>query len=129
MITIKCPFHEPNAIDVEISKRPEDQIHKIFLDPTGNHLIISMESEDNYYLHRNWKKPKVMSKMKGVVIESVAWDRSNNDPLNTKDILIGSSKGRIFETQIEANDKAFVERLVGAKEQNFKLVKYRLILN
>ncbi len=108
--------------DIEISKRPEDQIHKLFLDPGGNHLIISMVTEDNYYLHRSWKKPKAISKMKGVVVDSVGWDRQNTDQFTTKDILIGTSKGRIYETVIEANDKAFMERIVGGKEPLFKQV-------
>lgn len=86
-----------------------------------------METEDNYYIHKNWKKPKVLSKMKGVIVESVAWDRSNTDQLTTKEILIGTNKGRIYETCIEANEKAFMERLVGTKEQIFKPVKNSII--
>ena len=84
-----------------------------------------METEDNYYLHRNWKKPKIMTKMKGIIVSSVAWDRNNTDLLTTNDILIGTTKGRIFETSIEANDKAFMERLVGGgKELSFKPIYY-----
>src|SRR4051812_9473883 len=69
--------------DIEITRKAEEKIHKIFLDPTGSHLIISMENEDNYYLHMKWKKPKIMSKMKGVIVQSVAWDRQNTDVLST----------------------------------------------
>jgi len=100
--------------DIEISKK--EQIHKLFLDPTGTHLIISMENEENFYIHSRWKKPvkpKALSKMKGVLVESVAWDKTNEpNSLSTKDILIGTNKGKIFETVIEANDKAIVERIV-----------------
>eukprot|EP01114_Cavostelium_apophysatum_P012613 TRINITY_DN2865_c0_g1_i3.p1 TRINITY_DN2865_c0_g1~~TRINITY_DN2865_c0_g1_i3.p1 ORF type:complete len:686 (+),score=202.00 TRINITY_DN2865_c0_g1_i3:113-2170(+) len=106
--------------DIEITRK--DQIHKIFLDPSGNHLIISLETEDNYYIHTKWKKPKILSKMKGVVVESVAWDKQNPDSTNTREILIGTTKGRIFETLIEASEKAFMERIVGGKEQIFKPV-------
>jgi hypothetical protein len=113
-------------LDIEISKRPEDQIHKLFLDPFGNHLIISLETEDNYYLHRNWKKPKLITKMKGVVVDAIAWDRGNSDPLTTKEILVGTSKGRIYETSIEASEKAIIERIGvaigGQKESLFKPV-------
>src|SRR4051812_39813775 len=75
-----------------------------------------MENEENFYIHSRWKKPvkpKALSKMKGVLVESVAWDKTNEpNSLSTKDILIGTNKGKIFETVIEANDKAIVERIV-----------------
>lgn len=93
------------AIDVEISRKPDDAIHRIFLDPTGSHLIVAMEREESYYLHASWKKPKLLAKMKGIVIESVAWDKSNTDTTNTGAILIGTKNGQIFETWIEAKDK------------------------
>ena len=51
-------------IEVEIPRAVEDQVHKIFLDPTGRHLVISMESTENYYLSRNSKKPKQIGKIK-----------------------------------------------------------------
>lgn len=102
--------------DIEFARRKEDQIHSIFLDPTGNSLIISMENKENWYLHASWKKPRPLSKMKGLLIESVAWDTHNTDPSNTGEILIGSRDGRIFETAVEAKDKLFVE----GKEKYFK---------
>jgi hypothetical protein len=46
---------------------------------SGSHLIIGMENEENYYLHLKWKKPKILSKMKGVVVESVAWNKDGSE--------------------------------------------------
>lgn len=100
--------------DIQLGKL-DDQlgIHKIFLDPTGNHLIISMATEENLYLHSSMekKKPKPLPKLKGVVIESIAWDLQNQDPKTTKDILIGTTQGEIYECCIE-----------NAKEVSLKLV-------
>lgn len=42
----------------------EGKIYKMFLDPTGRHLIITTESGDNYYLYAKWKKAKLLSKIK-----------------------------------------------------------------
>lgn len=50
--------------EVEIPRAVDDKVHKIFLDPTGKHLIISMKCGDNYYLSRNSKKPKPIAKLK-----------------------------------------------------------------
>ena len=49
---------------VEITKRTDDKIHKIFLDPTGRHLIVCMKSFESYHLGRNNKKPKALQKFK-----------------------------------------------------------------
>ena len=49
---------------VEIFKAGEEKIHKIFLDPTGRHLIISLVSTENFYLSRNSKKAKPIGRLK-----------------------------------------------------------------
>ena len=47
-----------------MTKRLEDKIHNIFFDPTGKHLLISLESGDNFYLNSRWKKVKALPKFK-----------------------------------------------------------------
>jgi hypothetical protein len=49
--------------DIDITRR-EDKIHKIFLDYTGKHAIVSMKSGDNYYLFESWRRLKLLSKLK-----------------------------------------------------------------
>lgn len=44
--------------EIEISRRADDKIHKLFLDPTGNHLVVAMDNGDNYYLHSRSTRPK-----------------------------------------------------------------------
>jgi hypothetical protein len=96
--------------DIEFARKKDDQIYKVFLDPNGNNLIISMENKENWYLHSSWQKPRALTKMKGIVIESVAWDMQNEDTSITGEILIGSRDGRIFETVIDSKDKFFETR-------------------
>jgi hypothetical protein len=48
--------------DIEISRRLEDKINKMFLDPTGHHLIIGMDNGDNYYLHSSSPRPRKLPK-------------------------------------------------------------------
>ncbi|ORX60830.1 hypothetical protein BCR36DRAFT_314682 [Piromyces finnis] len=95
--------------DIEIiQKKTGDAIKKIFLDPTGKHLIIVTESEDTYYLYEKWKKPKLMSKFRGINIQSIAWrgKPSLNDN-STGLILIGTNNGKIFEAEIQPTDEFF----------------------
>jgi len=40
----------------------DDDVENIYMDPTGDHVIISMASESNYYLHRLSKSLKILSK-------------------------------------------------------------------
>ena len=51
-------------LGVDITKRVDDSIHRIFLDPTARHLIVCMKSQESFYLARNSKKPKPLAKMK-----------------------------------------------------------------
>lgn len=48
--------------EIEISRRTEDKINKLFLDPTGNHLVVGMDNGDNFYLHSSFIKPKKLPK-------------------------------------------------------------------
>lgn len=43
----------------------------------------------------------------GVVIESIAWNKAKGGDASTREILVGSSKGQIFETAIEPTDEFF----------------------
>ena len=98
-----------------------EQIHKIFMDPSGTHAIVSMTTANNWYLHGTWKKklyylkdmkvskirkfPRCFCRLtfcsQGIIVESVAWDKKNGDIETTKQILIGSSTGTIFESKID----------------------------
>lgn len=47
---------------VEIDLGRDDDVSQIFMDPSGDHVIISMKSETNYYLHRLAKTVKHLSR-------------------------------------------------------------------
>ena len=93
--------------EIVLSKRADDRIHKVFLDPTGNHGIISMENGQVYYMHTKWSKAHLLSKVKNVIIESIAWNTAFGTETSTKKILIGTNRGHIYETCIEEKDKYF----------------------
>ena len=50
--------------DIEIPRKSEVKIYKIFFDPTGRHLFITTEQGENFYLFEKWKKAKALSKFK-----------------------------------------------------------------
>ncbi|KAI7899794.1 Pep3/Vps18/deep orange family-domain-containing protein [Cokeromyces recurvatus] len=95
--------------EIEIVRKPNDgKIKKIFFDPTGRHLIITTDHGENYYLYEKWRKTKVLSKFKGIIITSIAWNKQATltDP-STREILIGTKNGLIYEACLEPADEYF----------------------
>jgi len=91
-------------VDLEMPRK-EERIHKIFTDPTGHHVIISSLDGNCYYLHSSTNRMKSLRQLKGVQIESVAWDRQNGNERSSGRILLGSSQGVLFEAVLDTTDR------------------------
>jgi vacuolar protein sorting-associated protein 18 len=72
----------------------------MFLDPTASHLIVCTALGENYYLHTQSRQPRPLSRLRGVSIESIAWNPAL-PTTSTREILIGASDGNIYEAYIE----------------------------
>ncbi|KAI8823436.1 vacuolar protein sorting protein 18 [Fimicolochytrium jonesii] len=90
-------------------RQRNDKIRRVFLDPTAKHLLFSTEMGDNYYLYHHWRKPRVLNKFRGVLIESVAWGKSGSagGVPTTGVILVGSRQGHVFEAELQPTDEFF----------------------
>lgn len=77
-----------------------ETINKLFMDPTGHHVILSLSNDDTVYLPRNSTKPKLLPRAwKGV--EAIAWERNESLTDNpTALVLVGTKAGQIFESSI-----------------------------
>lgn len=78
----------------------------MFLDPSASHLIISTTLGENYYLHTQSRQPKPLSRLKGVGIESIAWNPSL-PTASTREILIGAADGNVYEDYIEPSSEFY----------------------
>lgn len=106
--------------------------HKMFSDRTGKHLILTTRSGDNFYWISGWKRARILPRLKGLVIESVAWNQAGESSqraakahrrgqstsfVSTGEILIGSQEGDIFETMLvsqsssDADEGDFLDRI------------------
>lgn len=103
-------------IEIDISKYALSmKMSGLFLDPLGYHLLITLVPKhgDNpppeiFYLHRKTTKLKQAGKFKGHEITAVGWNFSNTSKTTSGPILLGTSKGLIFETEIGLEtDKIF----------------------
>ena len=69
--------------EVELSRAPDAHATRIWADRSATHAIIAVNagntlgsSAELHYVHAKWKKPKLLSKLKGARISAVAWDQS-----------------------------------------------------
>ncbi|KAJ6132099.1 Pep3/Vps18/deep orange [Penicillium samsonianum] len=90
--------------DIDLPKKSSEVgvIRRMFLDPSASHLIITTTLGENYYLHAQSpsRQPKPLSRLKGVSIESIAWNPSL-PTASTREILLGATDGNVYETYIE----------------------------
>ncbi|KAI0526583.1 vacuolar protein sorting protein-like protein DigA [Xylaria bambusicola] len=100
---LRIDLNRPEDIDdIDLPKRASEVgvISRMFLDPTASHLLICTSLGENYYLHTQSRQPRPLGRLRGVAIESVAWNPSLPTS-TTREILIGASDGNIYETFIE----------------------------
>ncbi|XP_045595871.2 vacuolar protein sorting-associated protein 18 homolog [Procambarus clarkii] len=100
--------------EVDISKfAVQAKIHNIFLDPTGQHLLISIVSRDGttpvdtLYLPQRANKPKSTSKLKGHLVTAVGWNQKNQSDNVTAPILVGTGRGVILEMELTSDERLF----------------------
>ncbi|TFY83521.1 hypothetical protein EWM64_g503 [Hericium alpestre] len=103
--------HAEQVVKIQIPRKPTEMtIHKIFLDPSGRHLLITSQQGENWYLYKGWKKPKQLKTFK-MVIESVAWNKaallSSSHLTSSREILIGGRNGTIYEALLDAEEDFF----------------------
>ncbi|KAH7928483.1 hypothetical protein BV22DRAFT_1058671 [Leucogyrophana mollusca] len=103
--------HAEHVVKIPIPRKSTEMtIHKIFLDPSGRHLIITSIQGENWYLYRGWKKPRQLKSFK-MVIESVAWNKaallSSPHSMSTREFLVGTRNGGIFEAVLDAGEDFF----------------------
>ncbi|KAK0645924.1 Pep3/Vps18/deep orange family-domain-containing protein [Cercophora newfieldiana] len=100
---LRIDLNRPEDIDdIDLPKKPSEVgvIRRIFLDPTASHLIVCTALGENYYLHSQSRQPRPLPRLRGVSIESIAWNPAL-PTASTREILIGASDGNIYEGYIE----------------------------
>ncbi|KAJ5099774.1 hypothetical protein N7532_006775 [Penicillium argentinense] len=106
---LRIDLDTPEDIDdIDLPKKSSETglIRRMFLDPTASHLIITTTLGENYYLHTQSRQPKILSRLKGVSIESIAWNPSL-PTASTREILLGTTDGNVYETYIEPSTEFY----------------------
>ncbi|KAH7345284.1 Pep3/Vps18/deep orange family-domain-containing protein [Rhizoctonia solani] len=102
--------------ELSLGKKPQEAtVHKMFMDPSGKHLLITTTQGDNYYLYEGWKKAKQLGRLK-MIVEAVAWNDEKLSPhhgvssqsgSSTHEILLGGRNGTIYEALISPAEEFF----------------------
>uniref|UniRef100_W8B004 Vacuolar protein sorting-associated protein 18 homolog n=1 Tax=Ceratitis capitata TaxID=7213 RepID=W8B004_CERCA len=91
-------------------------ISKVFLDYTGHHTLIPIVpqtsglSADFLYIHGNGPKVRRVEKFKDHEITAVAFNRYMGTETSTGAILLGTSRGLIFETELSQDGSSPLQR-------------------
>ena len=87
-------------------------LHRVHVDPTGRHVLISTLQGENLYLFigtlpaaaNHLRRPRQLARLKGAVIETVSWAPSaasySAASFSTREILLGTATGQILETAL-----------------------------
>ncbi|KAK7849522.1 vacuolar sorting protein 18 [Quercus suber] len=99
---------DSTEIDLSTGRPGEQSIHRVFIDPGGSHCIASVVGSggvDTFYTHAKWIKPRVLTKLKGLVVNAVAWNRQLITEASTKEVILGTDNGQLHEIAVDEKDK------------------------
>ena len=100
---INTSLHD--SIDTVMLTGPDADVHRIFIDPGGAHILWSTKSGAVFYWHRSWNKCRRLQNFQDVRVQSIAWNwsaDSGDDVLCTGDVstglsLLGTDDGCLYE--------------------------------
>jgi hypothetical protein len=72
-------------------------IQHVFIDPTGHHVLLSSINGSLFHLHSSYQHQPKLIFTSTFIVTSVAWDKAYGTELSTKNILLGTSNGCIYE--------------------------------
>lgn len=96
------------GIDLSGGRTGDQSIHRVFVDPGGSHCIATIVGDggaETFYIHGKWNKPRVLSRLKGLVVNAVAWNRQQITEASTKEIILGTDNGQLYEMEVDEKDK------------------------
>ncbi|XP_059629451.1 vacuolar sorting protein 18 [Cornus florida] len=95
-------------IDLSVGRPGEQSIHRVFVDPGGSHCIatvIGNGGADTFYTHAKWSRPRMLNKLKGLVVNAVAWNRQQITEASTREVILGTDNGQLHEIAVDEKDK------------------------
>ncbi|KAL4204894.1 hypothetical protein AMTRI_Chr01g112010 [Amborella trichopoda] len=95
-------------LDLSVSKTGDQPVHRVFVDPSGWHClatVLTSGGAETFYMHAKWQKPRILNKLKGLVVNTVAWNRQQINEATTGETILGTANGQLHEIFMEERDK------------------------
>jgi len=70
----------PADIDLGSGRSGDHSVHRVFLDPGGKHCVATVVhpgGAETYYHHARWPRPKPLPRLRGLLVNAVAWNRQS----------------------------------------------------
>ncbi|KAL3143378.1 hypothetical protein ABBQ38_002206 [Trebouxia sp. C0009 RCD-2024] len=94
------------VLELELSRHADANVRGLWV--SAEHTIIALQlgsTYENHYIHANWKKSRVLSKLKDVKVSCIGWNKDTQSESTTGDILVGSLAGVLNEVVMDEKDK------------------------
>ncbi|XP_025200060.1 vacuolar protein sorting-associated protein 18 homolog [Melanaphis sacchari] len=129
-VLLRINLKQDNIEEIDTFKTSSLKVKQLFLDPFGEHLLIScgnINSSQLFYATKQLSKLKPVGKYQGSEITSVAWNydfKVKSTSSTTGPILLGNSSGTIIETQLGTEfDRFFQGSVVQYWKEVFDISK------
>jgi hypothetical protein len=70
----------PADLDLGSGRSGDHSVHRVFLDPGGKHCVATVVHPggvETYYHHARWPRPKPLPRLRGLLVNAVAWNRQS----------------------------------------------------
>lgn len=131
-VLIRINLLQPQELEeVDLARYSQNgTVYKLFLDPSGQHLIVSLQSTKNpndsletLYIPWKSKKIRVVGKLRGHTVSAVAWSQRNSSELISGPIICGTTKALLFELELSSDESMFQSGLESYSKQIMNLGK------
>ncbi|XP_062191848.1 vacuolar sorting protein 18-like [Phragmites australis] len=115
-------FDDAHDLDLGGGRSGDHTVHRVFLDPGGKHCVATVVhpgGAETYYHHARWPRPKPLPRLRGLLVNAVAWNCQSITEASTKEVILGTESGQLFEMAVDEADKKekYVKPLFELTEQ------------
>ena len=74
------------VLELELTRHADVSVKGLWVSPSGQHTIVSLQIgtvPETHYIHASWKKSRVISKLKGITVACVGWNRLQENTSST----------------------------------------------
>jgi hypothetical protein len=91
----KASPHRPAPADLDLGsgRSGDHSVHRVFLDPGGKHCVATVVhpgGAETYYHHARWPRPKLLPRLRGLLVNAVAWNRQSITEGNSRSLPLDS---------------------------------------